>query len=351
MRQSLETYLKHGRPRSFKDILGHERWFETLVSGLKRERATHSHEPIALIGLPGVGKMTLARLYAQALVCERDLDERIDAGPCGVCDECLAMENSSLAYAEKDARGHGDEDEDVRGSEKKQGEALHTLIERDGGLNTASVRIVVFNNAEEFTSSNADIALKTLEQEITSSLYVFVVNDEARFSAALRSRCSVYRVGPISVEDLAGRLSLMCERRSVVFDEATVRAIAVAAAGSFGDALAILARVERHGAVTVNNLIREPEFGWGPTMLACWRAVLSGRRDEALALIGGVGSDGPMRIRAMQAFLVECRMRHVMGELPSDTSVSPALDLVPAESWADIMRDWAARSRERRREK
>jgi hypothetical protein len=110
---------------------------------------------------------------------------------------------------------------------------------------------------------------------------------------------------------------------------------------------AILARVERYGAVTVNNLIREPEFGWGPTMLACWRAVLSGRRDEALALIGGVGSDGPMRVRAMQAFLVECRMRHVMGELPSGTSVSPALDLVPAESWADIMRDWAAWSRER----
>jgi DNA polymerase III delta prime subunit len=167
------------RPRSFKDILGHERWFETLVSGLKRERATHSHQPIALIGSPGVGQRTLAKMYAQALVCVQDLDERIDAAPCGICDECRAMENSSLAFVEKDACGHRDDDE--RAPEKTQGEALHALIERDGGLNTASARIVVFNNAEEFTISNADIALKTLEQEITSSLYVFVVNDEAWF--------------------------------------------------------------------------------------------------------------------------------------------------------------------------
>src|SRR5439155_18771388 len=105
----------------------------------------------------------------------------------------------------------------------------------------------VFNNSEEFTSTTADIALKTLEQEVTSSLYVFLVNDEARFSAALRSRCSVYRVGPISVEDLVDRLSLICERRSVVFDEAALRAVAVAGRGSFCEALAILARVDRHG--------------------------------------------------------------------------------------------------------
>src|SRR5439155_23111737 len=228
MEQSMEAYLKQERPRSFKDILGHERWFETLLSNLKQERATNSHQPIALIGSPGVGKRTLAKIYAQALLCEQELDARIDAAPCGLCDECRAMEKSSLAYVEKDARGHGGDDDDEQAAEKAQGEALHTLIERDGSLNTASVRVIVFNNSEKFTSTTADIALKTLEQEVTSSLYVFLVNDEARFSAALRSRCSVYRVGPISVEDLVDRLSLICERRSVVFDEAALRAVAVA---------------------------------------------------------------------------------------------------------------------------
>lgn len=228
-----------------------------------------------------------------------------------------------------------------------QSDVLHTLIERDGGLNTASVRVVVFDNSEEFTNSTADIALKTLEQEVSSSLYIFIVNDESRFSAALRSRCSVFRVGPISEGDLFARLSELCARRLVPFDEAALRAIAAAAAGSFGEALAILAHVERRGDVTVGHLMREPEFGWGPTMLACWRAVLGGRFDEALALFGGVGTDGTMRVRAMQAFLVECCMRHSISGLPTDAGVSPALNFVPAEGWADLLREWAAWSRER----
>src|SRR6266513_344364 len=52
---------------------------------------------------------------------------------------------------------------------------------------------------------------------------------------------------------------------------------------------AILARVERHGNVTLGSLLKEPDFGWGPTMLACWQAVLGGRRDEALSLFGAIG--------------------------------------------------------------
>ena len=140
MVQSLGEYLKENRPRSFRDILGHERWFETLVSNLAKEQATHSHQPIALIGRPGVGKMTLAKLYAQALVCEREFAERVDAAPCGVCNECLAIWSSSFAYVEKDASERNDEQDDERTLEETQGESLHTLIERDGGLNTASVR-------------------------------------------------------------------------------------------------------------------------------------------------------------------------------------------------------------------
>lgn len=342
MAQSLETYLDQERPRSFKEILGHERWLETLLSSLRRERATNSHEPIALIGSPGVGKRTLARMYAQALLCEQELVSRIDGTPCGRCDECRALkEERSWAWVEKDVRCDDGEDHDGTALEKAQGEALHTLIERDGGLNPASVRVVVFNNAEEFTGATADIALKTLEREVTSSLYVFLVNDDARFSAALRSRCSVYRVGPISAADMVERMSLVCERRSVAFDEAALWAVAVAGNGSFGEAVAILARVERRGNVTVENLVREPEFGWGPTMLACWRAVLSGRRDEAMSLFESIGTHGPMRVSAIQAFLVECRIREAAATLPAATSVSPALGLLSAESWERILRDWA----------
>ncbi|MCK1389012.1 hypothetical protein [Bradyrhizobium sp. 21] len=346
----MEWSLDHNRdlvrPRTFKDILGHERWFESLIANLKQERGTNSHQPIALIGCPGVGKRTLARMYAKALVCEQELTMRSDAAPCNICHECRAIDNSSLAFHEKDARTVGDNDDDDRELEKAQAEAVHTLIEREVGLNTASVRIVLFKNAEAFSSSTADIALKTLEQEITSTVYVFTVNDEARFSGALRSRCNVYRVGPISVADLVGRLSLICEHRSVPFDEAALRAIAVEAAGSFGAALAIMGRVERRGDVTIGNLLRLSEFGWGSAMVACWEALLEGRRDEAVSLFEAIGADGPMSIKAVQAFLVECRIRQTMGTVPAAASVSPALDCLPPESWISMFGKWRASCQE-----
>lgn len=107
-------------------------------------------------------------------------------------------------------------------------------------------------------------------------------------------------------------------------------------------ALSIMARVERYGDVTIKNLLRLPEFGWGPTMLASWEALFAGRRDEALVLFGAIGVDGPMRIKAIQAFLVECRIRRAMGALPAAASVSPALDCLPTEAWTSIFAKWTA---------
>ncbi len=342
MDHSLRTYSDLARPSTFEDVVDHERWFEALVSNLRHERASGSHQPIALVGAPGVGKRTVARIYAKALICERELNARTDAAPCGACDECLAADRSSFAYVEVDARDLGglDNEDDERVDERVQVNAVHSLIERDGGLNTAPVRVVVINNAEELAGAAADVALKTLELEISSSLYVFLVNDETQFSGALRSRCGVFRIGPLSVEGMVGRLLSLCDREAVKSDETAIRAIARAANGSFGEALNVLGRVVAHGDITVENLVREPEFGWGPTMLACWRAVLLDRCDEALALFGQVGRDGPMRMKAMQSFLVACQLQHLLGGVPPDGSVSPVLDLLSPTDWTRMLDDW-----------
>jgi len=104
----------------------------------------------------------------------------------------------------------------------------------------------------------------------------------------------------------------------------------------------MLRRVAAHGDLTIESLVREPEFGWGTTMMACWRAVLLDRREEALALFGQVGPDGPMRMKAMQGFLVACQLRRLLGSVPPDGSVSPALDLVSPVDWELILDDWTA---------
>src|SRR5882724_8033743 len=64
----------------FSEFLGNERIVAALRGALRSERVPHA---LLFSGPPGVGKFTLARLFAQAANCERLKDDS-----CGECETC-----------------------------------------------------------------------------------------------------------------------------------------------------------------------------------------------------------------------------------------------------------------------
>lgn len=177
-------------PRSFSDIVGQDLIVATLRSRLRANEKLDCH--LTFAGPRGAGKRAVALLYAQSLVCDGRL---ADGSPCQSCAECLAIRRgSSFAYVEIDAETKGDD------------ETVRILLERDAHLNTASVRVVVINNAERLTMPGADAALKTLERE-TKSVFLFLANDLRAFSGALRSRCHVFRMRPAHEDVLVDHLA------------------------------------------------------------------------------------------------------------------------------------------------
>jgi DNA polymerase III subunit delta' len=64
----------------FSEFLGSERIVAALRGALRSERVPHA---LLFSGSPGVGKFTLARLFAQAANCERLKDDS-----CGECETC-----------------------------------------------------------------------------------------------------------------------------------------------------------------------------------------------------------------------------------------------------------------------
>src|ERR1700679_1226381 len=67
----------------FDQFLGNERIVSALRGMLRRGRAPNA---LLFTGTQGIGKYTLARMFAQAANCERLKDDF-----CGECDSCVRM--------------------------------------------------------------------------------------------------------------------------------------------------------------------------------------------------------------------------------------------------------------------
>ncbi|MDP6314556.1 MAG: hypothetical protein QGF76_09825, partial [Arenicellales bacterium] len=69
------------RPRAFSEVVGQEHVVSALIHALDENRIHHA---FLFAGTRGVGKTTLARIFAKALNCEQG----VSSSPCGACPTC-----------------------------------------------------------------------------------------------------------------------------------------------------------------------------------------------------------------------------------------------------------------------
>ena len=73
------------RPRRFDELVGQRHVVQALVNSLTDKRLHHAY---LFSGTRGVGKTTVARIFAKALNCETGVVPE----PCGVCQACVAID-------------------------------------------------------------------------------------------------------------------------------------------------------------------------------------------------------------------------------------------------------------------
>lgn len=236
---------------SWHSIRGHDKVVEDLRRTLAHGRLPHA---MLFVGPEGVGKKSLARKLAQALLCESRPAERLD--PCEACPGCLQVA----------AQTHPDFVEVGRPEEKHE---LPIAVIRDlceffalkparGGR-----KVAILDDADDLNAEAGNAFLKTLEEPPPGAVLILIGTSAELQLATVVSRCQLVRFEALAAADVA---AILLEQQ-VARDEVDAERLAALGDGSVSRALGLAdAGLERFRRAVIDELATE--HGIDPPALA-----------------------------------------------------------------------------------
>ncbi len=197
-------YRKY-RPQEFADVRDQDHIIKVLRGAIKKGEIPHA---ILFSGTRGTGKTTLARIFAKAIgTSDMDLYE-IDAAS-----------NRGI--------------DDVR--ELK--EAVHTLPYE------STYKVYIIDEVHMLTKEAFNALLKTLEEPPAHVVFILATTEEEKLLDTILSRCQVFRMHSPSRAVLAETVTDIAMKEGFKLDPDAADLIAIAADGSFRDALGVTQKV------------------------------------------------------------------------------------------------------------
>lgn len=197
-------YRKY-RPANFADVRGQESAVEYLESIIKSRRVPHA---LLLTGSRGIGKTTLARIFAKELGIDTHDIYEIDAAS-----------NNSV--------------DDVR-----------TLIEEVNTLPLSSeYKMYILDEVHMFSKQAFNALLKVLEEPPKHVLFVFATTDLHKVIPTVISRCQVIHLKKPTKNVIAEQIVVVAKGEGKNITQELSMMVAERANGSFRDALVLLDQV------------------------------------------------------------------------------------------------------------
>ncbi len=240
-------------PTCFDEVLNQGR----AVNELRRRVQRKQHLPsIVLHGPKGVGKKTLARIYAEAARCEAPTEQ---GGRCDKCSTCKSFKGSGEPLGFVWANGAG--------------EGLPRALRKLAQVGTFGERpLFVVVEAEKITDEGYDELLKAIEE--TQTTFVFVTDLEKSVRAAIRSRCVNYLVKPLSS---SATRQFLCGELAPQRASAASQVLDVLVAhtrGIPGEMIRVVRLVQSSADHSLDAVRGELELDWPLELAGAWARIL-----------------------------------------------------------------------------
>jgi DNA polymerase-3 subunit gamma/tau len=232
---SYQVLARKWRPRDFTGLVGQEHVVRALRHALEQQRLHHAY---LFTGTRGVGKTTLARIFAKCLNCETGLTPQ----PCGKCSACLEIDGGRFVdLLEVDAATNTRVDE------------MRQLLETAQYAPTRGrFKVYVIDEVHQLSGHAFNAMLKTLEEPPQHMKFILATTDPQKIPVTVLSRCLQFNLKQMPPAAIIAHLATVLEAEKIAFEPESLALIARAAAGSMRDALSLLDQAIAHGGGRVS---------------------------------------------------------------------------------------------------
>lgn len=220
MGKQYQILARKYRPQKFIDVVGQENVLTTLKNALRFEQAAHAY---LFCGCRGVGKTTLARLFAKALNC---LERGPDFEPCNHCSSCLDIKSGqSLDVIEID------------GASNRGIDDIRRLNETVGYVPThGKYKIYIIDEVHMLTKEAFNALLKTLEEPPEKTKFFFATTEPHKVLPTIISRCQRFDLLRLDSKQICDKLAHIATDMQREVEPEALQLIASFADGSLRDA-------------------------------------------------------------------------------------------------------------------
>ena len=329
-RMSYQVIARKWRPQSFDEVVGQTHVTTALRNAIRTDRIPHA---ILFSGPRGVGKTTLARIFARCLNCEKGPTDT----PCGTCSACQEiMAGRSTDVQEIDAASRTGVDD------------MREVIE---SIRYAAApgkhRIYVIDEVHMLSKAAFNALLKTLEEPPPNSLFIFATTDPDKIPDTVLSRCQRYDLRRIQIGDVAAQLGQIAESEGVTISPASLLSVARAGDGSMRDAQTLLDQLIAYGGNEISDEIVADVLDLidRHLLLAICQACIDGNAAAALEACARVNEAGKDPKLLAEGLVRQLRDLMVLAVAPDSPELVEGSDAELDELRALIARTSATRLR------
>ena len=219
---SYQVLARKWRPQTFHQLVGQSHVKQALINALTQNRLHHAY---LFTGTRGVGKTTIARIFAKSLNC----DEGISAQPCGQCSSCTDIEAGRyIDLLEIDAA-----------SRTKVEDTREILDNVQYAPTRGRYKVYLIDEVHMLSKHSFNALLKTLEEPPEHVKFLLATTDPQKLPVTILSRCLQFNLNALSQPEIQQQLEYVLGEEQLSFDPHALQIIAKAADGSMRDALSL----------------------------------------------------------------------------------------------------------------